>query len=801
MKPGKTSLARKIQDQTYQLQPDEASTQGIDIIRWRFLLPQDWEFQVNIWDFGGQEIYHATHQFFLTKRSLYVLVVDNRKEHTDLFYWLNAVELLSDNSPLLIIQNEKDDRSVEINLRELRGRFDNLKETLPTNLKTNRGVDDILSHLKHYLSGLPHIGDKIPKPWLKVRQTLETNSHNYITLADYQAICRDNGLERSQDQLQLSGYLHDLGICLHFRDDILLRNTIILKPTWGTDAVYRVLDNEQVKKNLGRFSQNDLALIWSKDKYEAKQAELLQLMMRFKLCYELPDQPGWYIAPHLLTKNQPEYDWDEANNLLLRYEYKFMPKGIMARFIVAMHRYVENQRYMWESGVILSNADTRAEVIEYYYRREITIRVVGHYKRDFMTIIATELDKIHQSYLRLNYSKLVPCNCSSCKDSQDPYFYKYESLRRRLAAGVYEAQCDISYQQVNVRGLIDDIGEQIMGVSHRRFEDLDEEMNLTSRQDDESMDASKEKVDFRPKMVLKASEAVQITIRAAGHINLTPEIRQVLRALFGHATWIMVEAEFGAGMSGSRVFQVRPHYQGRTELATLVKIGPVDLIRKEQEAYRRWVANTLPETVRLEPTPRPPPDSSWDGLRYSLAGGGILDVESFAAYYQTVSAEQLRSTLEEVLFPILGTWWLDHQRQDSFQMQADYDFLLPVNLLIEPANVPTGVTENVLEAEHLPPIGLARGDAVILKGFVITEIEANQITLDVPARPGLPPSAYRIRLIEVANLDHYRVGQLIDEWSGLVIASRHDLLLAQASQAVGQEVDLAAEQLALPAAP
>jgi len=29
---------------------------------------------VNIWDFGGQEIYHATHQFFLTHRSLYLLL-------------------------------------------------------------------------------------------------------------------------------------------------------------------------------------------------------------------------------------------------------------------------------------------------------------------------------------------------------------------------------------------------------------------------------------------------------------------------------------------------------------------------------------------------------------------------------------------------------------------------------------------------------------------------------------------------------------------------------------------------------
>ncbi|MEZ4645209.1 MAG: hypothetical protein R3E31_21165 [Chloroflexota bacterium] len=28
-----------------------------------------------MWDFGGQSVYHATHQFFLTKSSVYVLVI------------------------------------------------------------------------------------------------------------------------------------------------------------------------------------------------------------------------------------------------------------------------------------------------------------------------------------------------------------------------------------------------------------------------------------------------------------------------------------------------------------------------------------------------------------------------------------------------------------------------------------------------------------------------------------------------------------------------------------------------------
>ncbi|NEQ88149.1 MAG: hypothetical protein F6K26_51845 [Moorea sp. SIO2I5] len=49
---GKTTLAKKIQDLQYQLQPEERSTKGIDVIKWSFSLDNGREFNVNIWDFG-----------------------------------------------------------------------------------------------------------------------------------------------------------------------------------------------------------------------------------------------------------------------------------------------------------------------------------------------------------------------------------------------------------------------------------------------------------------------------------------------------------------------------------------------------------------------------------------------------------------------------------------------------------------------------------------------------------------------------------------------------------------------------
>ncbi len=449
---GKTTLAKKIQNPNYQLQ-EEDSTQGIDVITHHFSLPNQENFRINIWDFGGQEIYHATHQFFLTKRSLYALVIDNRKEDDNLYYWLNIVELLSHNSPLVIIKNEKQDRAREINELGLRGQFSNLEKTFATNLKTNHKLEEIITAIQHYISNLPHVGDILPKTWKQVREALERDPRDYISLGEYYRICEENQITEREYQLQLSGYLHDLGVCLRFQDDPLLKKIVILKPEWGTAAVYQALDNEILQRNFGKFTPQDLAQIWKEKQYQDSQDELLQLMIKFKLCYQIPNQ-NIYIAPQLLTETQPEYPWDTNNNLILRYTYEFMPKGILIQFIVAMHQHIWQQEYVWKSGVILEQEKTLAEVIEYYSKREIKIRVVGKHKRDLLTTVTYELDKIHKSYQRLKYQKLIPCNCRVCESSQQPHFYPFDILRKFEADNQHGIQCQQSYEMVNVRSLI-----------------------------------------------------------------------------------------------------------------------------------------------------------------------------------------------------------------------------------------------------------------------------------------------------------------------------------------------------------
>ena len=74
---GKTSLVKMLIDGRYD--EGELKTDGIEKRRWK-AQAKDREITVNTWDFGGQEIMHATHQFFLTKRSLYLLVLNSRQD-------------------------------------------------------------------------------------------------------------------------------------------------------------------------------------------------------------------------------------------------------------------------------------------------------------------------------------------------------------------------------------------------------------------------------------------------------------------------------------------------------------------------------------------------------------------------------------------------------------------------------------------------------------------------------------------------------------------------------------------------
>jgi internalin A len=470
---GKTCLSQALIEENYTLNEQE-STEGINIDRW--VIPKEQiqkinpkierDFQINLWDFGGQEIYHSTHQFFLTKRSIYLLITESRKEdsHDDFFYWLNIIKLLGEKSPVMMVLNKCDQPTKELPIKEYQSAFNNIIGFNKISLKSEfrQGFNDFKTSLIKFASELPHIGQPLPKVWVDIRRDIESlkvSGRDYISRDEYLQICK-NHFRREDSAIWLSEFFHDLGVIIHFEKDLELRDLVILNHEWITKGVYKILDDAEVISKKGRFNNNDVLRIWSNEEHKGKIRELLSLMKnnKFDLCFELKN--GEYLVPRLLPVDEIEHQWEKSeDNLRFEFRYNFMPKGILARLIVKMNSDIFEDKY-WRYGVILEHEKTFAIIREKYFENKITIELTGVNKQAFLYQIRKTINEIHNDFNKLAVHQMIPCNCESCHSIENPHFYNYDLLRRLEDNFISTVRCDISLQEVQVAELINDISSR-----------------------------------------------------------------------------------------------------------------------------------------------------------------------------------------------------------------------------------------------------------------------------------------------------------------------------------------------------
>jgi internalin A len=461
---GKTTIMKKLKDHKFKVVPGkEDTTRGIDIQPWSLSCPfphtHSHDVKIHFWDFGGQDILHATHQFFLTKRSLYLFVWDPRKEEeTRSFdYWLNAVKLLGAGSPVIMVMNKADLRIKHIDEASFMDKFPNISQFLQVSCVTGHHIPELTAAIRTAFSKMPHLLDKLPKRWMDIRDELKARPENYISLEDYFAACRTRQMEPDK-ALFLSDYLHDLGIILHFRLDPVLADTVILKPGWATGAVYALIDSLEIQTNKGRFQRADLGRYWDKQKYPVeKHPQLLRLIEKFELCFNIVGTDE-YILPELLPSQRPAIDMEayrSGGNLQLHYSYEFMPAGIVTRFISRLH-YLIRQDHYWKNGVELEFSGSTALVVSDEARKRIRVSVTGTNNTQLMGVIRSHFNHIHESLnmkKEIHVIEEVPCNCPQCLATSATHFFKYHVLQKFLLKGIGVA-CEKSAEVVSIPQLI-----------------------------------------------------------------------------------------------------------------------------------------------------------------------------------------------------------------------------------------------------------------------------------------------------------------------------------------------------------
>ncbi|MBD2510555.1 leucine-rich repeat domain-containing protein [Nostoc muscorum FACHB-395] len=407
---GKTSLVKRLIDNCYN--PQERKTEGISIRNWQIPVNNQL-IRLNVWDFGGQEIMHATHQFFLTKRSLYLLVLDSRVDELQnkLEYWLKIIQSFSNDSPILIVGNKIDQHPLDIDQRGLRQKYPAIKGIMSISCQTGEGLEQLQSAITNQIANLDHIHDPLPQSWFQVKTRLEQMQQDYIPYSEYESLSQEEQVSDPLSQTTLIELLHQLGIVLNFRDDPRLAEMGVLNPEWVTNGVYKILnDNRLMTEFRGILDRIQLNRILDKSRYPGnKPLFIIDMMRKFELCFPLEDgNSDRFLIPDLLPKEEPATgDWESG--LAFQYHYSVLPNSIISRFIVRMHHNSDRQTW-WRSGIVLKHLDNRALVKSDQEDRKIFITISGSpsTRRELLAMIRSQFYAIHQTIKGLLPEEKVP---------------------------------------------------------------------------------------------------------------------------------------------------------------------------------------------------------------------------------------------------------------------------------------------------------------------------------------------------------------------------------------------------------
>ncbi|MCW5211466.1 leucine-rich repeat domain-containing protein [Desulfobulbus sp. TB] len=407
---GKTSLVKRLLDLSFDHQED--TTHGINIKGWQQDLG-DRKIRINIWDFGGQVIQHTTHQFFLSKRSLYILVLDGRKEERP-EYWLQHIESFGGDSPVLVVLNKQDEScSFNLNTVHLQRKYPAVKGFYPTSCKKNTGLEEFRSALLRELPQVLLLNTPWPKSWFQVKQNIEQSGKPYISCEEYEGICKKAGIAEKKNQKTLVNYLHDLGAAVHF-DDYVLNAMHVLDPVWVTQAVYKIITAKEMADSNGLLRLARLTEILRHEEREKHSwpvqthVYILELMKKFQLCWGIGEEA--VLLPQLLPVDEPEFVFDYSGSLGFVLQYQdFLPPSVFPRFMVKVHQSIK-PGLCWRTGVVLEYKDSGTEAVikSDLEARRIQIWVYGPNRKEYLSFLWGTLRLINDSFEKLNISERIP---------------------------------------------------------------------------------------------------------------------------------------------------------------------------------------------------------------------------------------------------------------------------------------------------------------------------------------------------------------------------------------------------------
>ncbi|XP_063446430.1 leucine-rich repeat serine/threonine-protein kinase 1-like isoform X1 [Mytilus trossulus] len=310
------------------------------------------------WDFGGQKEYYATHQYFLSPRSLYLVmwkVTSGELGVFGIWQWLVNIQARAPGAPVLIVGTHKDELTARAtrdnypaNFEEsMKNMIDNLfvkvdepdKAGLPNvlgmmniNCKDSSDCKKLVDKIYDIVFELKHprrkheklLNHKVPRKYILLKDIIQDLAEERIKCKKDPVLDKDSYVLKTMDKMnnlsqslfrdaddldQATRFLHENGILFHY-EGIGLKDRYFLDPQWLCDQLAQVVTVDQVNNfcRNGVMKIKNLQNLFNKSAFQPEdlQTYICGLLEKFEVALQF-DSNKLLIPSLLPTENEMEH--------------------------------------------------------------------------------------------------------------------------------------------------------------------------------------------------------------------------------------------------------------------------------------------------------------------------------------------------------------------------------------------------------------------------------------------------------------------------------------------------------------
>jgi internalin A len=443
---GKSSLVAALAGDPFV--KDRPTTHGIEISPIPLRHPSlDWDMILRAWDFGGQEVYRVSHQFFFSPRALFLVVWHARhgQERDEVENWLRRINLrVGTAATAMIVATHSEERRADLDYPYLERLFPGmLNGAFAIDSSTGQGVDALRAAISEQASRLPTMGQRWSPRWTAAREAVLAlgRTEPQIRYGQFSEICERNGMA-GYEIGTLAKLMHDLGLIIYYDEDEGLKDVVVLNPEWLTKAISYVLEDTATATNGGVLDHARLKAIWQgpDDGYPTRyHPYFLRLMEKFDISYRLDNDPTRSLVSQLVPHQRPPLPWShgsavpaEVRSLSLKCQLSEPAPGLIPWLIVRHHRASTGNH--WRRGVFLRHpvdAYRSEALLELLRDNELALEVRAPSPDLYFNVLRDSIeDLITRRWPGLKYQLFIPCPGFAARGAPCPGQFRLDGLLR-----------------------------------------------------------------------------------------------------------------------------------------------------------------------------------------------------------------------------------------------------------------------------------------------------------------------------------------------------------------------------------